>query len=70
MSETSNLAAETTSRIFRDLGDPQALNSRANEESRRASLWRALEEAGLTRAWVPEALGGAGASLADGFELL
>jgi len=69
MSEISNLAADTTSRIFRDLGDPQALNSAGNED-RRAPLWAALEEAGLTRAWVPEALGGAGASLADGFEVL
>jgi acyl-CoA dehydrogenase len=69
MSETSNLAADTTRRIFRDFGDPQAL-ARAGEQDRRARLWRALEEAGLTRAWVPESLGGAGASLADGFELL
>ena len=69
MSDISNLAADAASRIFRDLGDPQALNS-GRDEGRRASLWHALEEAGLTRAWVPEALGGAGASLADGFELL
>jgi len=69
MSETSNLAADTTRRIFGDFGDPQAL-ARAGNEDLRASLWRALEEAGLTRAWVPESLGGAGASLADGFELL
>ena len=69
MSEISNLAVDTTSRIFRDLGDPQALNSAPNED-RHAPLWDALEEAGLTRAWVPEALGGAGASLADGFEVL
>lgn len=69
MSEISNLAADATSRIFRDLGDPQALDSARNAD-RRASLWQALEEAGLTRAWVPESLGGAGASLADGFEVL
>jgi acyl-CoA dehydrogenase len=69
MSEISNLAADTTRRIFRDLGDPQAL-ARAAKQDLRAPLWRALEEAGLTRAWVPESLGGAGASLADGFELL
>jgi len=69
MSEISNLAADATSRIFRALGDPQTLNS-ARGDAWREPLWRALEEAGLTRAWVPEALGGAGASLADGFELL
>ena len=69
MTESATLAAETTHRIFRDLGDPQALNA-ARGEAWRAPLWRALEDAGLTRAWVPEALGGAGAPLADGFEVL
>ena len=69
MSEISDLAVDATSRIFRELGDPQTLNS-ARDDGWRESLWYALEEAGLTRAWVPEALGGAGASLADGFELL
>jgi len=69
MTESATLAADTTSRIFRDLGDPQALNA-ARGEAWRAPLWRALEDAGLTRAWVPEALGGAGAPLADGFEVL
>jgi len=65
----ANLAADATSRIFRDLGDPQALNA-AQDQAWRAPLWRALEDAGLTRAWVPEALGGAGAGIADGFEVL
>jgi acyl-CoA dehydrogenase len=65
----ANLAADATSRIFSDLGDPQALNS-AKDEAWRAPLWGALEDAGLTRAWVPEALGGAGAGIADGFEVL
>jgi acyl-CoA dehydrogenase len=69
MTESATLAAETTRRIFRDLGDPQTLNA-ARGDGWRAPLWRALEDAGLTRAWVPEALGGAGASLADGFEVL
>ncbi|HUJ87616.1 MAG TPA: acyl-CoA dehydrogenase family protein [Burkholderiales bacterium] len=69
MSEISHLAADATSRVFRALGDPQALDAAASAD-RRASLWRALEQAGLTRAWVPESLGGAGASLADGFEVL
>jgi len=69
MTEIASLAAETTTRIFRDLGDPQTLNS-ARDESWRAPLWSALEEAYLTRAWVPESLGGAGAGIADGFEVL
>ena len=69
MSEAHSLIAETTSRILRDLGEPQALASAADERWKPA-LWRALEEAGLTRAWVPEALGGSGATIADGFEIL
>ena len=69
MNISSNLIADATRRVFRDFGDPQALiHARSADEY--APLWRALEEAGLTRAWVPEALGGAGASLAEGFEIL
>jgi len=69
MSASDSILVEATTRIFRDLGDPQDWNG-ADAESRRAPLWHALEEAGLTSAWVPEALGGAGAGLADGFEAL
>lgn len=69
MNLADNLIAEATRRIFRDLGDPQAINS-ARDERWRAPLWDALEEAGLTRAWVPDALGGAGASIEDGFDIL
>src|ERR1051326_5024512 len=60
---------ETARRIFADFADPQAVNRDA-AGAWKAPLWRALEEAGLTLAWVPEALGGAGASLAEGFEVL
>ena len=60
---------EAARRIFADLADPQAVNRDA-AGAWKAPLWRALEEAGLTLAWVPEALGGAGASLAEGFEVL
>src|SRR5476649_1532117 len=69
MTETGNLIVETTRRIFRDLGDPQALNNAADGRWR-TPLWQALEDAGLTRAWVPESLGGSGAAIADGFEIL
>ena len=60
---------EAAERIFADLADPQAANRDA-AGAWKAPLWRALEEAGLTLAWVPEALGGAGARLAEGFEVL
>ena len=69
MTDAGSLIADATRRIFRDLGDPQALNG-ARDEGWRAPLWRALEDAGLTRAWVPEPLNGAGARIADGFEIL
>jgi acyl-CoA dehydrogenase len=65
----SDIVAETAARIFADLADPQTVN-RPKDERWKAPLWRALEEAGLTLAWVPEALGGSGASLADGFAVL
>ena len=60
---------EAAQRIFADLADPQAVNRDAAGAGQ-APLWRALEEAGLTLAWVPEALGGAGAPLSVGFEVL
>jgi acyl-CoA dehydrogenase len=55
MNETAHMIAEATRRIFRECADPQ--------------LWSALETAGVTRTWIPESLDGAGASLADGFEI-
>lgn len=63
------MLVDTTTRMLGDLADPQALVN-AKGDSWKAPLWRALEEAGLTRAWAPEALNGSGAGLADGFEIL
>ena len=69
MTQMENIIAEVTRRIFRDLGDPQTLNGAADGRWR-TPLWRALEESALTKAWVPEPLDGAGARIADGFEIL
>lgn len=69
MSESDNIVAETAARIFADLADPQTIN-RARDTKWQAPLWRALSDAGLTLAWVPEKQGGAGGSLADGFAIL
>jgi alkylation response protein AidB-like acyl-CoA dehydrogenase len=66
---SDNFVAETAARIFADLGDPQDVN-RARDDGWKEPLWRALSDAGLTLAWVPEGLGGAGADLADGFAIL
>jgi len=69
VTESDNIVAETATRIFADLADPQTIN-RAGNTSWKEPLWRALSESGLTLAWVPEKLGGAGASLRDGFGIL
>src|SRR5262245_21989916 len=64
-----SIVAQTAARIFGDLCDPQAVN-RAADDGWKAPAWAALEEAGLSLACVPDALGGAGAELADGFAVL
>ncbi len=69
VTESDNIVAETAARIFAGLADPQTIN-RARDASWHETLWRALSDAGLTLAWVPEKHGGAGASLADGFAIL
>ena len=66
--ESKGLIAETTRRILGDLADPQTVNKAG--DGWKAPAWAALEEAGLTLAWVPENLGGAGADIADGFAVL
>ena len=63
------IVAATAARIFADLADPQTINA-ARDGRWQEHLWRALTEAGLPLAWVPEHQGGAGASLAEGFAIL
>ena len=67
--ESQSIVVETTRRIFADLCDPQTVNA-AGDDAWKDRLWQALEESGLTLAWVPEERGGTGASLTDGFEIL
>lgn len=67
--ELREILVDATTRILRDLAEPQAVVN-AKDDAWKTALWRALEEAVLTRAWVPEALDGAGAGIADGFEVL
>ncbi|MGH6816649.1 MAG: acyl-CoA dehydrogenase family protein, partial [Hyphomicrobiaceae bacterium] len=64
-----NAAREAVSRILQDLCDPAAVNTAA-DDAWKAPLWSTLEQAGMTLAWVPAELGGAGAGLADGFDIL
>jgi alkylation response protein AidB-like acyl-CoA dehydrogenase len=69
VNETADIVGQTAARIFADLADPQAINS-STDDAWKAPLWQALAQAGLTLAWVAEEHGGAGASLADGFEII
>ena len=69
MAETENLVAETAERIFADLAFAQTINHDP-QGGWKAPLWQALEQAGLPLSWVPEACGGSGASLAEGFAVL
>ena len=66
---TDSLIADTTARIFADLGDPRAVNA-ASDDGWKRDLWRALEDAGLPLLWVPETAGGAGASFVEGLAAL
>ena len=64
-----NIIVDTATRIFRDLCEPATVND-AEKGVWPTALWDALEELGLTVAWVPDELGGAGAAMADGFAVL
>jgi acyl-CoA dehydrogenase len=69
VAESENIVVATAERIFADLADAQTINH-DKAGLWKAPLWKALTEAGLPLAWVPEQCGGAGASLADGFAVL
>src|SRR5689334_20421066 len=69
VAESENIVVETAEKIFADLADAQTIN-RDKKGDWKAPLWRALSEAGLPLAWVPEDCGGSGASLAEGFAVL
>src|SRR6202041_2364363 len=69
LAEVENIVVETAEKIFADLADAQTINSDKNG-GWKAPLWQALTEAGLPLSWVPEACGGSGASLAEGFSVL
>jgi acyl-CoA dehydrogenase len=60
------LLLDVTRKLLREVADPQT----RRRGDTRTKAWRALEDNGLPRAWVPEALGGFGASIADGFAIL
>jgi len=70
MNDTSdNIIVDTATRIFQDLCEPATIND-AEKGVWPKVLWDTLEESGLPLAWVPDDLGGAGATMADGFAVL
>ncbi len=69
MDNTDSIIIDTATRIFQDLGAPQMIVN-AGDENWKQALWDTLEEAGLTQTWTPDELGGAGAGIADGFDVL
>ena len=63
------LIVDTTHRMLTELCGAEVVTA-AEDGVRPDVLWEALEESALTRAWIPEALGGPGTSLADGFAIV
>ena len=63
------LIVDTTHRMLTELCGPEVVTA-AEDGVRPDVLWEALEESALTRAWIPEAFGGPGTSLADGFAIV
>ena len=61
---TRELLRDTATRLFQDLCEPEALRT-AEGGHWPAAMWRAVEDAGLPKALVPEAAGGSGVSFAD-----
>ncbi|WP_179397260.1 acyl-CoA dehydrogenase family protein [Marinobacter sp. ANT_B65] len=69
MEETDQLIRDTAHRLFTDQCDAETVNGSECGEAP-ARLQKAVLEAGLTLAWVPEVAGGVGGSLALGFNLI
>lgn len=69
MSDTKAALARTAERLFETFCPPAAVNA-AEQGSWPEALWNALVEAGLQRAWLPEAAGGSGLAASDVLVLL
>lgn len=69
MAHPDPLLLDTARKLFRAVADPQARRA-GDEQAARRAAWQAMEDSGLTRAWIAESAGGAGASLVDGFAIL
>ena len=61
---TRDLLRDTATRLLQDLSEDAALRT-AEGGNWPAAMWRAIEDAGLPKALVPEAAGGSGVSFND-----
>ena len=68
ITNADSLVIDTAARMFEELCGPETVNA-AEDGEWPGALWEALEASALTRAWIPETLGGPGTSLADGFAI-
>jgi acyl-CoA dehydrogenase len=66
MSELGELLAPTVTRLFGDLVSKELIEA-AEKGAWPETLWRALEEGGLTLPLLPESAGGAGGTWADAY---
>jgi acyl-CoA dehydrogenase len=66
---SDSIIIDTVTRVCQDLCEPGVIND-AEEGKWPTALWDALEESGLTLTWVLDEIGGAGAEMADGFDVL
>lgn len=64
MSEMRTLLVDTMERLLQDFCSAEVING-AEKGEWPAQLWSSLEDAGLTRAWLPEEAGGAGVDIGD-----
>ncbi|HEX3766031.1 MAG TPA: acyl-CoA dehydrogenase family protein [Kofleriaceae bacterium] len=69
MARPDPLLLDTARRLLRTVADPQGRRA-GDEAAARRAVWQAVEDGGLTRAWIAEAAGGAGGGLVDGFAIL
>ena len=69
MNDLRVMIDETAEKIFRDLCTKELVDA-AEKGDWPEALWNALEDAGLTRAAVPEAFGGSGGSVGDAMAVL
>ena len=66
---SDSIIVDTVTRVCQDLCEPGVIND-AEEGKWPKALWDALEESGLTLTWVSDEIGGAGAEMGDGFDVL